>query len=496
MAAKRSRDRLSPLPPDELSREFALTPKTCRLQLLDSLNSPPVSEGFGSSITLPELKVGRQANVWIGNDLQRHFTLLHLSKDLKTPASSNKKLLTPRSPQLQLMCFGENEVTSETVSIGAFGDFINKTGNTKPIILAGPMRHRRYQLRRSLEVELNQEEVCHLEGDGSSRLSYGSEFDRELSREDEDKQVEDKPKMKPNNAMAQEPAKHSSSHKTEPSPPPATPTPTPPAAKASATSGISTPPTSTTPTTSTVRAEVQKVSSNSQAIASTTSMTSSVSKSSRARDPSKMCKCKKSKCVRQYCVCFRAALLCEGCDCVDCYNDGQHEQERLAAIEHIKTSDPLAFADRVRAEGDAASVSVESKPKQHVRGCKCKNSKCLKKYCECFEFGVSCSSKCDCKDCMNGKTLQPLERNDPLPCQAKTQLEAAGLVGTSKDKPLPTPLQTPKRAHLPPSPATPAVPSAVLPRTPLDGGSKLNGPAAVSMQREREETGKNFALAS
>lgn len=38
---------------------------------------------------------------------------------------------------------------------------------------------------RSLEVELNQEEVCHLEGDGSSRLSYGSEFDRELSREDE-----------------------------------------------------------------------------------------------------------------------------------------------------------------------------------------------------------------------------------------------------------------------------------------------------------------------
>ena len=92
-------------------------------------------------------------------------------------------------------------MTSETVSIGAFGDFINKTGNTKPIILAGPMRHRRYQLRRlsclalcgrgmtrkarSLEVELNQEEVCHLEGDGSSRLSYGSEFDRELSREDE-----------------------------------------------------------------------------------------------------------------------------------------------------------------------------------------------------------------------------------------------------------------------------------------------------------------------
>ena len=32
------------------------------------------------------------------------------------------------------------------------------------------------------------------------------------------------------------------------------------------------------------------------------------------RDPSKLCKCKKSKCVRQYCVCFRAGmvLLCLG----------------------------------------------------------------------------------------------------------------------------------------------------------------------------------------
>ena len=68
------------------------------------------------------------------------------------------------------------------------------------------------------------------------------------------------------------------------------------------------------------------------------------------RDPSKLCKCKKSKCVRQYCVCFRAGLLCEGCDCSDCLNDGAHEVERLAAIQHIKTSDPLAFVDKIRPE--------------------------------------------------------------------------------------------------------------------------------------------------
>lgn len=41
-----------------------------------------------------------------------------------------------------------------------------------------------------------------------------------------------------------------------------------------------------------------------------------------------LCKCKKSKCIRQYCICFRAGELCQGCDCVDCYNDGEHEEDR------------------------------------------------------------------------------------------------------------------------------------------------------------------------
>mmetsp|Transcript_72318 Transcript_72318/g.165693 ORF Transcript_72318/g.165693 Transcript_72318/m.165693 type:complete len:653 (+) Transcript_72318:3-1961(+) len=118
------------------------------------------------------------------------------------------------------------------------------------------------------------------------------------------------------------------------------------------------------------------------------------------RDPSKLCKCKKSKCVRQYCICFRAGLLCEGCDCAECLNDGKHEEERLAAIDHIKTSDPLAFVEKIRPDG--TEIALEES-KIHVRGCRCKNSKCLKKYCECFEHGVTCTSRCDCKDCLNGK---------------------------------------------------------------------------------------------
>jgi hypothetical protein len=38
-----------------------------------------------------------------------------------------------------------------------------------------------------------------------------------------------------------------------------------------------------------------------------------------------------------------------------------------------------------------------------VAGCRCKNSRCVKKYCECFEFDVPCSARCVCVGCENGK---------------------------------------------------------------------------------------------
>ncbi|KAK8689550.1 hypothetical protein V6N13_088264 [Hibiscus sabdariffa] len=38
---------------------------------------------------------------------------------------------------------------------------------------------------------------------------------------------------------------------------------------------------------------------------------------------------------------------------------------------------------------------------RHKRGCNCKRSSCLKKYCECFQAGVGCSPSCRCEGCKN-----------------------------------------------------------------------------------------------
>jgi hypothetical protein len=38
------------------------------------------------------------------------------------------------------------------------------------------------------------------------------------------------------------------------------------------------------------------------------------------------------------------------------------------------------------------------------RVCKCKRSRCLKRYCECYQNDQQCSHKCTCSDCGNGYT--------------------------------------------------------------------------------------------
>jgi len=106
------------------------------------------------------------------------------------------------------------------------------------------------------------------------------------------------------------------------------------------------------------------------------------------------CNCRKTKCIKLYCDCFRINKLCENCNCTDCSNAGDKEQERLSAITGILERNPEAFAPRIKED-------PSSNAKGHLSGCHCKKSACLKKYCECYSAGVPCSDKCRCLDCNN-----------------------------------------------------------------------------------------------
>lgn len=48
--------------------------------------------------------------------------------------------------------------------------------------------------------------------------------------------------------------------------------------------------------------------------------------------------------------------------------------------------------------------------KKPLAQCKCKKSKCLKLYCECFAKGLVCGVDCNCKDCHNTKDLEDLRQ--------------------------------------------------------------------------------------
>ena len=93
------------------------------------------------------------------------------------------------------------------------------------------------------------------------------------------------------------------------------------------------------------------------------------------------CNCIKSKCTKNYCECFTQGMsqsslarkCSELCKCTGCENQGESEKKYRSPIEMEETE----------------------------RMCNCKKSNCLKKYCECFNSGVRCTSNCKCQECKN-----------------------------------------------------------------------------------------------
>lgn len=105
------------------------------------------------------------------------------------------------------------------------------------------------------------------------------------------------------------------------------------------------------------------------------------------------CNCRSSKCLKLYCECFSSGEYCTECSCQDCFNNSSHELYRNEAIHSILERNPSAFRPKIATLQNVPSAQNLG---MHTRGCACKKSNCLKRYCECFQAGISCNSECKC----------------------------------------------------------------------------------------------------
>lgn len=97
-------------------------------------------------------------------------------------------------------------------------------------------------------------------------------------------------------------------------------------------------------------------------------------------------------CLKLYCECFAAGLYCNSCSCKSCKNTKENEVERQKAIRLILERNPKAFMPK---------EPNSNKVKKGLKGCSCKRSGCSKKYCECYQNKVACTSLCKCTGCNN-----------------------------------------------------------------------------------------------
>jgi hypothetical protein len=107
------------------------------------------------------------------------------------------------------------------------------------------------------------------------------------------------------------------------------------------------------------------------------------------------CTCKKSKCLKLYCECFAAQKVCgDSCGCSECFNKEEYQDVRNFFLKETLDKNPNAFKSKFK-KLDQQNMTL------HTRGCNCKKTGCIKRYCECYSAGTKCTPLCKCSECCN-----------------------------------------------------------------------------------------------
>jgi len=114
------------------------------------------------------------------------------------------------------------------------------------------------------------------------------------------------------------------------------------------------------------------------------------------------CKCKKNECLKMYCICFAAQVGCgKDCSCENCKNREEYSELVEEARKVALGRNPRCFDPKVLHQGTVAGGGEVVPSDMHLRGCKCRKTRCLQKYCDCFQEGVRCGPRCVCIGCEN-----------------------------------------------------------------------------------------------